>query len=186
MASAERGVKDATTSFRVYSPEAASFLLRIESNRYSGYSFFSTTIALAEAAGFSITEVPITFRPRYGLSAQSARGAPLLCLAAALREERRRLVVTNGEGTYRAAEEAELLSRGELEPLRTRRRDGEFEPTPRRLEVGAGRGGIIGSCAKRFPRSTVITLRTGCCQLRGARRPVCRRSFGSAARGTAR
>lgn len=60
-----RGVKDATTSFRVYSPAALRFLLTTDSNRYRGYSFFSTTIALAEAAGLRITEVPIEFRPRY-------------------------------------------------------------------------------------------------------------------------
>lgn len=60
-----RGVKDATTSFRAYSPAALRFLLTTESQRYVGYSFFSTTIALAEAAGLAITEVPIEFRPRY-------------------------------------------------------------------------------------------------------------------------
>lgn len=60
-----RGVKDATTSFRVYSPAALRFLLTTDSSRYRGYSFFSTTIALAEAVGLRITEVPIEFRPRY-------------------------------------------------------------------------------------------------------------------------
>ena len=45
--SGTRGVKDATTSFRVYSPEVLRFLLATDSRRFSGYSFFSTTIALA-------------------------------------------------------------------------------------------------------------------------------------------
>lgn len=160
--SGTRGVKDATTSFRVYSPEVASFLLRIESNRYSGYSFFSTTIALAEAAGFSITEVPITFRPRYsGLSKLNRREVRrYFASLPALREERRRLVVTNGEGTYRAAEEAELLSRAAnwnrfvLDAATA----GVRTDAPTVLEVGAGRGGITAQLRERFPRSTVIAL----------------------------
>jgi dolichol-phosphate mannosyltransferase len=60
-----RGVRDSTTSFRVYSPRAVRFLLRSRSERFEGYSFFSTSIALCEAAGFGISEMPIVFRPRY-------------------------------------------------------------------------------------------------------------------------
>lgn len=60
-----RGVRDSTTSFRVYSPRAVEFLLSTRSERYDGYSFFSTSVALCEGAGLRISEVPITFRPRY-------------------------------------------------------------------------------------------------------------------------
>ena len=60
-----RGIRDATTSFRVYSPRAVRFLLRTRSDRFEGYSFFSTSVALCEAAGLRMSEVPITFRPRY-------------------------------------------------------------------------------------------------------------------------
>ena len=98
-----RGVKDATTSFRIYSPEALRFLLTTDSRRYRGYSFFSTTIALAEAAGLSITEVPIEFRPRYNghskLSGHEVwryfRSLP------ELREERRRLMAERRNVTDR-------------------------------------------------------------------------------------
>ena len=60
-----RGVRDSTTSFRVYSPRAVEFLIRSNSSRFDGYSFFSTSVALCEAAGLGISEVPIVFRPRY-------------------------------------------------------------------------------------------------------------------------
>ena len=59
-----RGVRDATTSFRVIDPAVVNAFqpgdLRIE-----GYGFFSAFIALSQARGFVIDEVPINFRPRY-------------------------------------------------------------------------------------------------------------------------
>jgi dolichol-phosphate mannosyltransferase len=61
-----RHVSDATTAFRVLSPRAAAFLLDSGLIEYRGYAFFSGCIALADGAGLSISEVPITFRPRYG------------------------------------------------------------------------------------------------------------------------
>ena len=96
-----RGVKDATTSFRVYSPGVLLFLLDSESKRYGGYSFFSTTVGLAEAAGFTITEVPIVFRPRYsGLSKLNRREVwRYFASLGSLRHERRKLVATNDDGT---------------------------------------------------------------------------------------
>jgi dolichol-phosphate mannosyltransferase len=87
-----RGVQDATTSFRVYSPRVARFLLATDSARYTGYSFFSTTVALAEAAGYTISEVPIEFRPRYGGQSKLNRAEVRRYFATlpSLREERRR------------------------------------------------------------------------------------------------
>jgi dolichol-phosphate mannosyltransferase len=89
-----RGVKDATTSFRVYSPAALRFLLTTNSRRYRGYSFFSTTIALADAAGLKITEVPIEFRPRYNGHSKLSRAEVWRYFRSLpeLRHERRELV----------------------------------------------------------------------------------------------
>jgi 2-polyprenyl-3-methyl-5-hydroxy-6-metoxy-1,4-benzoquinol methylase len=59
-----RGVHDATTSFRIIRPDVAQ--LWIDRNiPADGYGYFTTSVAVAQAAGFSVTESPITFRPRY-------------------------------------------------------------------------------------------------------------------------
>jgi dolichol-phosphate mannosyltransferase len=68
-----RGVKDATTSFRVIQPEVVTLFdparLRVE-----GYAFFSAFIALAQANGYAVHESPIVFRPRAaGLSKLTVR-----------------------------------------------------------------------------------------------------------------
>lgn len=59
-----RGVRDATTSFRVIDPAVAR-QFSPQSLRVEGYGFFSAFIALSQANGFSVREVPIHFRPRY-------------------------------------------------------------------------------------------------------------------------
>ena len=59
-----RGVRDATTSFRVIKPEVAELFKPNELN-VDGYGFFSAFIALTQAHGYTIDEVPIIFRPRY-------------------------------------------------------------------------------------------------------------------------
>jgi glycosyltransferase involved in cell wall biosynthesis len=160
--SGTRGVKDATTSYRIYSPAVLRFLLDSESRRYGGYSFFSTTIGLAEAAGFTITEVPIVFRPRYsGLSKLNRREVwRYFASLGSLRQERRKLVATNDDGTpYRASDEILLLARA--------RRWNRFvvdavldgNETPGTiLEVGAGHGGITAAVRERFPSSRVIAV----------------------------
>lgn len=68
-----RGVSDSTTSFRVYSPEAARVLLD-EPLPSGTYGFFSAMVAVVQARGFAVEEVPIVFRPRYA-------GPPALRLA---------------------------------------------------------------------------------------------------------
>ena len=55
---------DATTSFWVLDPEVARTLLA-DPLLSSGFAFHSTVVALTQAYGFSIDEVPISFRPRY-------------------------------------------------------------------------------------------------------------------------
>ena len=58
-----RGVRDATTSFRVIRPDVAE-LFDPSKLRVAGYGFFSAFIALAQANGYDIHESPIIFRPR--------------------------------------------------------------------------------------------------------------------------
>jgi glycosyltransferase AglD len=68
-----RGVRDATTSYRVIRPEVAS-LFDPAKLRVDGYAFFSAFIALAQANGYTVHESPIVFRPRVaGLSKLTLR-----------------------------------------------------------------------------------------------------------------
>ncbi|MGB8862240.1 MAG: methyltransferase [Ilumatobacteraceae bacterium] len=59
-----RGVSDSTTSFRVYDPDVVRLLLD-EQLPAETYGFFSAMVAVVQAHGFAVDEVPITFRPRY-------------------------------------------------------------------------------------------------------------------------
>jgi len=63
-AAGTRHVHDATTSFWIVDPEVARTLLS-DDVLQPGFSFYSTFVALTQAYGFSIDEVPISFRPRY-------------------------------------------------------------------------------------------------------------------------
>ena len=58
------GVHDATTSFRIIRPDVAQLWIDRQIPA-DGYGYFTTSVAVAQAAGFSVTESPITFRPRY-------------------------------------------------------------------------------------------------------------------------
>jgi dolichol-phosphate mannosyltransferase len=60
-----RGVRDATTSFRVIDP-AVAVAFDASGLRVSGYAFFSSFVAVAQASGALVAESPITFRPRGG------------------------------------------------------------------------------------------------------------------------
>ncbi len=59
-----RGVSDSTTSFRVYSPEVVRLLLDQQLPTET-YGFFCAMVAIIQAHGFAVDEVPIVFRPRY-------------------------------------------------------------------------------------------------------------------------
>ncbi len=58
-----RGVSDSTTAFRVYHPDVVSLLLT-ETLPAQTYGFFSAMVAIIQANGFQVDEVPIVFRPR--------------------------------------------------------------------------------------------------------------------------
>ena len=158
-----RGVRDATTSFRVYSPRVVRFLLSTDSKRYSGYSFFSTTIALAEAAGYSLTEVPIEFRPRFGGQSKLNKKEVwrYFSTLGSLRVERRSQVGEGHEAPYRATEEIDLLSRaqGWNQFVVDSAFDGIESADIRYIvEVGAGLGGVTAVIAERFCNASVMSI----------------------------
>ena len=158
-----RGVKDATTSFRVYSPRVVRFLLSTDSSRYSGYSFFSTTVGLAEAAGYTISEVAIEFRPRYGGQSKLNRREVWRYFSTlpSLRDERRRYAGEGHASPYLATEEIDLLSKA----TRWNRFvvDASLAGAPadrvdRIIEVGAGLGGVTDILLERFPGATITAV----------------------------
>jgi SAM-dependent methyltransferase len=158
-----RGVRDATTSFRVYSPRLVEYLLNAPSQRFDGYSFFSTTVALAEAAGFAISEVPITFRPRYSGSSKFGLKAAWQFFATLpqLRAERRAGNFAGSESEYRAKDELRVLSDAanwNAHIVDTLVRDLPADGVRRILEVGAGIGGITTALRARFPDATITCL----------------------------
>jgi SAM-dependent methyltransferase len=139
------------------------FLLSTRSNRYEGYSFFSTTIALAEAAGYSISEVPIEFRPRYCGQSKLNRSEALRYFATlpVLRKERRMPANTNRDSPYGAMDELELLSDAtSWNHLVVDRAllGGDTSRIRRILEVGAGRGGVTRILREQFPDTEIVQV----------------------------
>lgn len=157
-----RGVSDSTTSFRVYSPEVAALLLDEELPGET-YGFFSAMVALTQAHGFAVDEVPIVFRPRYS-GAGSVDGDDLRDFAASLGPIRKRVLAVRremrgnqavwaqrnprlraqaaaGESLFGATEE--LANLADADRFLTWISD-ELEPHlgPEVLEVGAGVGAI--------------------------------------------
>jgi 2-polyprenyl-3-methyl-5-hydroxy-6-metoxy-1,4-benzoquinol methylase len=59
-----RRVRDATTSFWVVRPDVVRTVLG-DGFQVDGYGFYPAFVALAQAYGFGVDEVPIVFRPRY-------------------------------------------------------------------------------------------------------------------------
>ena len=59
-----RRVRDATTSFWVVDVDVVRTVLE-DGLQLTGYGFYPAFVALAQAYGFSIDEVPIVYRPRY-------------------------------------------------------------------------------------------------------------------------
>ena len=88
-ATGARGVSDSTTSFRVYQPAVVETLLA-EPLPDDLHGCFSAMVALVQARGFGVDEVPIIFRPRY-VDAGKLAGADLRGFARSLLPVRRRV-----------------------------------------------------------------------------------------------
>jgi dolichol-phosphate mannosyltransferase len=161
--SGTRGVRDATTSFRVYSPRAVHFLLRSRSDRFEGYSFFSTSVALCEAAGLRISEVPITFRPRYSGTSKfnRAEAVRFFTTLPTLRRERRKATNIDHELGYLASDELALLSEAKRwnRLLVDETLDGiDADRISNIVEVGCGHGAILAALRDRFPDARIVGL----------------------------
>jgi len=158
-----RGVADATTSFRVYSPRAVKYLLHSRSDRFEGYSFFSTSVALCEAAGLRISEVPITFRPRYSGTSKFNRSEAVRFFTTlpTLREERRKAMNVDSELGYLASDELTLLSAAKRwnRLLVDETLDGiDTDQISDIIEVGCGHGAILTALRSRFPDALLVGL----------------------------
>ena len=156
-----RDVTDATTAFRVYSPRVARFLVDSKVGGYRGYAFFSGCIALAEAAGYVIDEVPITFRPRYGGASKltSAEVRRFFTTLTQMRHDRR-LVPPNVGDEYLASAELDLLSEAKhwQELLVGAATAGVTTPPELVVEVGAGRGAVITEIHRRYPGARIVAI----------------------------
>lgn len=173
-----KGVHDATTSFRIIRPDVAQLWIdrKIPGD---GYGFFTTSVAVAQAAGFSVTECPITFRPRYaGVRSLSFSDIAAFWhslhetrqLVAQLKDESRRDQATWAARSPRLqAQHAESQSQfGAAEELENLAQADTFfgwiadELAPhlgqRILEVGAGIGTIARKMAERKPASEITAI----------------------------
>lgn len=171
-------VHDATTSFRVIRPDVAQLWIDRQIPA-DGYGYFTTSVAVAQAAGFSVTEIPITYRPRYaGDQSVSFSDITAYCrslfatrlLVAELRGEGRRDQATWVARSSRmqaqaATSNSEFGAAEELENLA--QADHFFgwiadELAPhlgrRILEVGAGIGTIATKLADRRPGAEITAI----------------------------
>ncbi len=174
-----RGVKDATTSFRVYHPDVVRLLLD-EPMPAGVYGLFAASVAVVQAHGFAVDEVPITYRPRYDAHARGStldRGdvvrfgrelLPVRRQATRVRRRMRhnqalwaqrnpRLRAQRGSGTSSFGATEELTNLTEARRF-VRWIADELAPFlgDEVLEVGAGFGAIASELASRGHRVTAI------------------------------
>lgn len=173
-----RGVRDTTTSFRVYRPDVARMVLS-DPPRATGYAWFSAVVALSQAHGFAIDEVPITFRPRYSgvrdlTSADVATFArELVAVRRHVSEIRREMLSDqalwaqrsphlrvqgeSSESTFAATQELTNLA-GADRFLGWINDELESHLGTRVLEVGAGIGAITRKIAASSPEREIVAL----------------------------
>ena len=148
MAGVPWGVKDPTTSFRVYDRRVAEILVR-ELVGFNGFSFFGAGIAVAAAYNIEVNESPIHFRPRLGGDSNLSMKQTLNAIRDLPRISAHSKMVTYREKefkqaalspkNYSAHRELELLA---STPVSTKIILDTLEPNLGKdvLEVGAGLG----------------------------------------------
>jgi SAM-dependent methyltransferase len=172
------GVRDITTSFRVIRPDVVE-LVGHDRAAVGTYGFYAEFVAVARALGFSVDEVPITFRPRYsGVDALTGRdlvefARDLLRIRHRVRHVRDTMrhdqtVWASRSGRMRgqaATTDAEFGALDELETLSDAENFtdwivDQFEPhlDGNVLEVGAGLGSVSRRIAQRHPSASVTAL----------------------------
>ncbi len=173
-----RRVSDTTTAFRVMTLAVAD-LVRTEGKDIVGPGYFSAAVAITQAHGFSVSEVPITFRPRYsGLSRVERRDVPdfarNVLAARHLVGETRATMRSNQalwasrSSTFRnqhSSSERDFAAIDELSNLTQARRFNawvaeQIEPYLGRrvVEVGAGLGAIARLTAEADAQRMVVAL----------------------------
>lgn len=173
-----KGVRDATTSFRVIHPDVARLIPPAKAlGEISCY--YAATTTLAQAQGFAIDEVPIHFRPRYsGVSRLTRHDATqfLSGLRATRSEARRLRAASHDDQTAWAkrqrhfspqapAADSHFGAMDELLQLSDANRFfgwivDEFGDAlgPKTLEVGAGLGTVSRMIVERHPYTSVLAL----------------------------
>lgn len=173
-----RSIRDVTTSFRVIRSDAASLVAATPAT-IGDYGFYCEFAAAAQAYGFTVDEVPITFRPRFS-SVPPLRWGDLWLFAGdlwrigsrvrAIRAEMRIDQATWAERSGRMREQApdvgsEFGALEELTELSDARRFTTWivdEIDDRRAgdiaEVGAGMGAIAAELAARDRERAVVAV----------------------------
>lgn len=173
-----RRVRDVTTSFRVIRPDAAD-LVATRPATEGDYGFYCEFAAIVQAYGFTVDEVPITFRPRFA-EVPSLRIADLIRFGSDVRRLRARVRSVRSEmaidqATWAARsglmreQSPEIGSEfGALEELTELSTAGNFtrwivdalddQLGARVLEVGAGFGAIAAEIARRSPDRVVTAI----------------------------
>jgi SAM-dependent methyltransferase len=173
-----RRIHDITTSLRVIRADAAE-LVSADPASHGDYGFYCEFVAVAQAYGFAVDEVPITFRPRY-TRVDRLRLGDLVEFAADLRRIRRRIrrvrsemqidqatwAVRSGRMRRQEAEPgSEFGALGELEHLSAATRFTSWivdalQPAfgRRILDVGAGFGAVSGAIAARAPELEIVAI----------------------------
>ncbi len=173
-----RRVRDVTTSFRVIRPDAAD-LVAARPATEGDYGYYCEFAAAVQAYGFTVDEVPITFRPRFaevpGLSLTDLAqfGSDVRRLRARVRTIRSEMAIDQATWAARSGlmreQSPEIGSEfGALEELTELSGAGNFtrwivdalddQLGPRVLEVGAGFGAIAAEMARRRPNSHVTAI----------------------------
>jgi len=173
-----RRVRDVTTSFRVIRPDAAE-LVTTDPASHGDYGFFCEFAAVAQAYGFTVDEVPITFHPRFA-ALPRLRPSDLFTFWTDLRRIRRRISTIRHEmaidqatwaarsGLLRHQDPETGSEFGALEELTELSGAQRFTNWivdvfddhlgDRILEVGAGIGAVALIVADRLPTSEVVAI----------------------------
>jgi SAM-dependent methyltransferase len=173
-----RRVHDVTTSFRVIRPDAAD-LVATRPATVSEYGFYCEFAAAVQAYGFSVDEVPISFRPRFAevpplrVADLTEFWADLRRLRARMRDIRSDMALDQATWAARSGRMREQSPEtgsefGALEELTELSAAGNFtrwivETLDHQLgdlvlEVGAGFGAISVELAQRRPNRTVTAI----------------------------
>jgi SAM-dependent methyltransferase len=173
-----RRVRDVTTSFRVMRPEVAA-LVADEHATVGTYGYYCESVAVAQALGYSIHEVPITFRPRYSDVGELTNRdlirfwRDVLRIRERVRDIRRAMAHDQAtwaarSGRHRAQGDTTGSHFGAADELATLAGAAHFvdwivsELDPvlrgRIVEVGAGLGTVAAEMARRHPDAAVVAI----------------------------